>query len=573
MPDKAESPDRADLTIELPCDLTPSAQWRSDRFLVFDAVNDGPYMADVVLSFAEGERRMHVALGLFPGLLTRLVLPFEYLNAERVIPGRTPHRFKCVCMGEPLDPTALTSVRLTGRTPGGTAQVRISEPGACDETPAEWPHAEKPIVDELHQWADREWPGKADSLEVIHSRLTEELLATEVGFSEDLDRWGGWREKQFEATGFFRTHHDGERWWLVDPDGCAFYSVGVDCVGPRGEVETAGNEDLFADLPAPHGDYGYLWRTGPTGLKTLFDGMAHNLSRAFGESWFEAWRDLSSRRLMAWGFNTVGNWSDLRFCRFAGLPYVWPLSDFPTTGKTIFRDFPDVFSEDYLRSSRRFAEQLEILREDPRLIGYFLRNEPHWAFGQVNLAERMLLGAEPFASRERLVQWLKERYGTVGALNGAWDAGFPGFDALSDRPISPDWLASDAARADLKEFNRLMIDHYVRVPSDECRRVDPNHLNLGMRYAWIAHEDLLAGADCFDVFSINAYQDRPDPNVVARCSEAAGAPVLVGEFHTGALDRGLPAGGLRMVWTQQERANSYRYYVEQAAAMPELVGA
>ncbi len=34
---------------------------------------------------------------------------------------------------------------------------------------------------------------------------------------------------------------------------------------------------------------------------------------------------------------------------------------------------------------------MEGFRGDPLLIGYFLRNEPHWAFGVFNLAERMLL--------------------------------------------------------------------------------------------------------------------------------------------------------------------------------------
>ena len=38
-------------------------------------------------------------------------------------------------------------------------------------------------------------------------------------------------------------------------------------------------------------------------------------------------------------------------------------------------------------------------------------------------------------------------------------------------------------------------------------RVAPDHMNLGMRYAWIAHKDLLCGAEVFDVFSINGYQE------------------------------------------------------------------
>ena len=38
----------------------------------------------------------------------------------------------------------------------------------------------------------------------------------------DRDRFGGWRCKQFKASGFFRTEHDGKRWWLVTPEGNAF---------------------------------------------------------------------------------------------------------------------------------------------------------------------------------------------------------------------------------------------------------------------------------------------------------------------------------------------------------------
>jgi len=38
----------------------------------------------------------------------------------------------------------------------------------------------------------------------------------------DRDRIGGWRGKRYRATGFFRTEHDGKRWWLVTPEGNAF---------------------------------------------------------------------------------------------------------------------------------------------------------------------------------------------------------------------------------------------------------------------------------------------------------------------------------------------------------------
>jgi hypothetical protein len=45
--------------------------------------------------------------------------------------------------------------------------------------------------------------------------------------TRELDRFGGWKGKKLKASGFFRTEHDGNRWWLVTPEGNAFISFGV----------------------------------------------------------------------------------------------------------------------------------------------------------------------------------------------------------------------------------------------------------------------------------------------------------------------------------------------------------
>ncbi|MNI07928.1 hypothetical protein D3C73_609480 [compost metagenome] len=121
-------------------------------------------------------------------------------------------------------------------------------------------------------------------------------------------------------------------------------------------------------------------------------------------------------------------------------------------------------------------------------------------------------------------------------------------------------------------FNRLMIRRYVEIPARACKAADPHHLNLGMRYAWISNEDLLEGCEAFDVFSINCYQFQPDRALIERISKRLKRPVMIGEYHFGAADSGLPAYGIRAVATQPDRGLAYRYYVEQAAAIPELIG-
>jgi len=107
-----------------------------------------------------------------------------------------------------------------------------------------------------------------------------------------------------------------------------------------------------------------------------------------------------------------------------------------------------------------------------------------------------------------------------------------------------------------------------------CRTVDPNHLNLGLRWAWVANDNFFAGSEFIDVFSINCYKEAPDPELIKELSQKSGGkPVMIGEFHTGALDVGLPTNGICSVSTTSERGYHYSYYVESCAAMPEMVGA
>jgi hypothetical protein len=49
--------------------------------------------------------------------------------------------------------------------------------------------------------------------------------------------------------------------------------------------------------------------------------------------------------------------------------------------------------------------------------------------------------------------------------------------------------------------------------------------------------------------------------------------MIIGEFHFGALDRGLPHTGLRSVINQEQRARAYTYYFRQALEHDRIVGA
>lgn len=124
----------------------------------------------------------------------------------------------------------------------------------------------------------------------------------------------------------------------------------------------------------------------------------------------------------------------------------------------------------------------------------------------------------------------------------------------------------------MREFSRRMLRVYIEIPVRECRKVDPNHMILGMRWAWISDPDLVTGWENFDVFSINCYAVDPTDKIQHIADLGVDLPVLIGEFHFGALDAGLPATGLEGVESQRDRGIAYRYYCESVAAHPNGVG-
>jgi hypothetical protein len=81
----------------------------------------------------------------------------------------------------------------------------------------------------------------------------------------------------------------------------------------------------------------------------------------------------------------------------------------------------------------------------------------------------------------------------------------------------------------------------------------------------------IRAARAFDVMSVNIYDEEVPAARVKEIAELTGKPVLIGEFHFGTPGRGL-AASLVQVRDQRERGRAYRYYVENAFAMPEMVG-
>ncbi len=527
-------------------ELTLHVRWR------------GPHVGVLRFLFmARGEREPRLVAGytILPDLWVTLRLPLSIFDIDDLRLPRTPGVLTTLVNGQRLDPAELDRVCVNARAAveGGCFEAGALLEGARPEAALA---PTLPVVDPLGQWMARDWSGRTRSIEEMQTRLRRELRLVR--------RFARARPEPPVAH---RVEQTDGRWAFVDPEGRRFFSLGINCIShaQSGPMPPA-MESLLVGRPRQ--------------VERLIGGVeqysfqAENLRRAFGEAAYESWAELTESRLRRWGINTVGNWSDEAFLARSRLPHVWGWPAFPRTATRLFRDLPDVFSPDYEIEARRCAEALRPRAADGRLLGAFMMNEPHWAFGRFNLAAEMLVANPGTHTRRRLAAWMAERYGgDAAALARAWGGRATGFEEF-ERRVWPDLArAGGRVEEDLWEFSRLIVRRFVGVPAEAARAVAPAVLNLGVRYAWLASPLLLEGAEHFDVYTVNNYSANAPVDTIREIGAATGRPVLVGEFHFGALDRGLPSAGLRAVATQADRAVAIRRYVETLAAEPWAVGA
>lgn len=527
----------------------------------------------------EEEPRVTIRFGIMPRYKTNLFIDLNWLDGHILFPGHIPGELKVVCHGSRIRRDEIHHVVLTRIPSHHTTRVIFDDVELSDIAREAASLPDVKLIDELGQYTLKDWPDKTHSYEVMKERLEQAASMAEAYYNPKWSAYGGDTSNRLtEGTGFFsKTKKDG-RWYMVDPEGYAFFSAGPDGVRLPVDGRVDGLEPLMEWLPDTEDPVykemyaigGRTWGEVPRGEIKLFSFFMANMYRVFGDSWYEVWQSLIVKQLKNAGMNTVANWSDPVL--HGKMPYVTSLPKFPETQHRIFRDFPDVFAPEYMENAEISAKGLLLKKDDPWMIGYFLRNEPNWAFvDNLIIAEEVLRDPEDTYSKRALIQWLKEQYGSIQALNEAWKLSLEHYDDLKQPMIDASHL-SPSAKADLQAFSAVMVERYTQIPIEACRKVDPNHMILGMRWAWISDPALIAGWERFDVFSINCYAVDPTPALDNVRNLGVDLPVMIGEFHCGALDGGLTATGLEGVTTQAERGVAYRYYCERVAAHPNGVG-
>lgn len=560
---------------------------RTERYLVFfmEARTENSLSVNFLFYSNQepGEPVSDIRFGVLPGIRTMVCIDLSWLDAKVLFPETRPGQLKIVYHGRRVEKSEIEKLVFLSLPMDNEVKLWLSDLTLTDERPADALLPDVKLVDPFGQNKKKEWSSKLHSEAELKALLNRQAGEAEQGYPfENWSAYGGWKEKKLtDGTGFFSKKKEDGRWWLVDPDGYAFFSMGPDGVVVRSDCRVDDIEKWMDWLPEKDDPvYADMYETHehwpPAGDSyrkcTLFSFEMANLYRAFGEDWYAVWRKMLTGQLKKYGMNTLGNWSDPALLGIVNMPYVTSLEHFPGTKQTIFRDFPDVLSEEYAENARICAKALEEKKDDPWMIGYFLRNEPAWAFvDHLVLADEVLFNPARTACKEQLIVTLKEKYKTVEALNAAWDSSLSSFDALYEpRKKVSSW--SEAAREDMRAFSRRLVRAYVEIPSKACRKVDPNHMILGMRWAWISDPDIVTGWENFDVFSINCYAVDPTAAIQNVADQGVDLPVMIGEFHFGALDAGPSATGLEGVKTQKDRGIAYRHYCEHAAAHPCGVG-
>ena len=437
-----------------------------------------------------------------------------------------------------------------------------------------------PMIDEFGQYIHRDWPGKTHSLKdfALSAAAEAKDLAARPG-PKKWNAYGGYAAgPQLKATGYFHTAKHAGKWWLVDPKGRLFWSHGIDCVHARAATPISDREHYFRNLPhaksmftkfygrgswAPHGYYKTRspYRT--------YDFAGANLRRKYGDKWNEEFAAKTHARLRSWGMNTIANWSDSKIYLMRKTPYVGTihLNTRKIEGsKGYWGKFHDVFDPGFARAiAKRMAREKDKSAGDPMCIGYFVDNELAWG-SDVSLALAALSSGPDQPAKKAFIADLKTKYSTIAKLNAAWATKHKSWEALLTSRAAPD---KTKARADLAAFYTRTAETYFRTVRDEVKKVAPKQLYLGCRFAWVNDLAARAAAKYCDVVCYNRYKYSVED---LRLPADIDKPIVIGEFHFGALDRGMFHTGLRKARNQKHRGELYAAYVRGALRNPLIVG-
>ncbi|MHC4591321.1 MAG: beta-galactosidase [Planctomycetota bacterium] len=579
--------------------LFPAADvwdWSDYTGLAVDATNPGSQWLSVYLRVdnagADPARRLNcnaTLVQLRPGQKAAIVVRF-HTGEEKSLWGMREYPFVegypmgPLPMGTVIDPSKVTGFGVTAHKPAQGERLIMENVRLWREPPSAQ-ESVRPFVDEFGQYIQQDWPGKVKSEhDLVVQREAELLELDDATATLGRDEYGGWAAgPQLEATGWFRTEQVDGKWWLVTPSGHLFFSTGIDCVVIWYPTFIASREDYFAWLPDRDGPfkdcYGFQQRSHShaeplkdTGGET-FNFYQANLMRKYGDDWFGRWKDTTYRRMRVWGFNTIADWGAEDVYRSSPIPFT-AVVRVPNNHRHVegsegyWGRIHDPYDPDFERDvNEGMAEAGRLYAGNPLCIGYFIDNELAWGGDErCEVAVGTLASPPDQLCRRAFMKTLEAKHGNLASLNDAWGAQAESWDDLR----APAEINA-ACREDLHAFVYEFSLRYFETVRDAVRKHAPNQLYLGVRFAWRNKLSVKACAEIADVVSFNIYTWHLTAEKWGWTSDL-GKPCIIGEFHSGATDRGCLHPGLVIVKDQAERAQTYMDYVNSVADLPAFVG-
>jgi hypothetical protein len=580
--------------------LTPAKggwSWPADGTLRLRVQNGMPWPVTLMIDVTSASRHLTATVGVPPGPPQTVSLPLQATSPRAFgmqvgPPMPFGDNIVATSVDGAVDAHAVTSVTLSMPQPGAPQTLlfgKLDDVAGSDDLR----HAYTAIVDRYGQYTRATWPEKIASDADLKARAN---AAPKVTDPKGLDRYGGRTDlPAMQATGWFHTQKQGGRWWLVTPEGHAFFSLGVNAVNlTDGRTYVQGREYMFADPGAANGPFGGSGDSRSDQGSQRDNGMNHgrwwdvyanNFARSFGSDKDEpAWRKRTVDRLKAWRFNTLGNWSDPAFAGDHRIAYTVPIlihGDFNTvgTGFDYWGRMPDPFDPRFAKATEAaVAKATKGVRDDPWLLGYFADNELSWAGrgpqGRWALATGSLAQGPESPAKQAFLDYLKKTHGDAATFAKAWGVPATHWEQVAAKGFKapdPD-EAHPAIAADYIAFLKLYANQYFRTVAQTLKKADPHHLFLGGRLAVRTPEVEEASAAYADVTSINTYTDLPEHGFDVAAFRNMDKPVLITEFHFGSADRGPFGNGVAAVASEEERGKAYARFVDAAVASDVIVG-
>ncbi|MEM8952615.1 MAG: hypothetical protein AAGD22_00545 [Verrucomicrobiota bacterium] len=288
----------------------------------------------------------------------------------------------------------------------------------------------------------------------------------------ELDVYGGFTDIKGEKTGFFHTEKIDGRWWLITPEGNAFWGIGM--AHPiTGFTQSAVTFVYDGDQQA--------WLKGSI---ELMRGLGYNCVWSGPYCPERLQSDFVDRSLAEEVF------------REAKIPYVFPLPILKHSVEMVPGEKrPDVFSDRFAAFVNKLvAEHVPRLKDDRWVMGYYYGFAP-WMDDVTWLND--LIERKDSPGRERLLGVLERRYeGNIEALNAVYGTSFQSFEQLKQSGaliVYPDWVKrhkmgyapmAEAAGSqklydDAQALLGEIVEHTYRIAHDAVRRHDQNHLIFG----------------------------------------------------------------------------------------------